>query len=83
MCVYVCVYIYIKVKKRYMRTICITRVSVAHGAAVPRGFLTARPSVFVSSPRDLNRGEKTEEAKRRGERKNKIKFKKTGFLIAN
>ena len=72
-CMCVCIYIYIKVKKRW-RTICITRVSVAHGAAVPRGFLTAHPSVFVSSPRDLNRGEKTEEAKRRGERKNKIKF---------
>lgn len=59
--------------KRWQTTY-LTCVSVAHGAAVPRGFLTARPSVFVSSPRDLNRGEETEETKRRGERtKKKIK----------
>lgn len=49
-------------------------VSVAHSAAVPREFLKARPSVFVSSPRDLSREEETEEAKRRGEQtKKKIK----------
>lgn len=53
------------------RTICLTCVSMAHGAAVPRGFLMARPSVFVSSPRDLSGGEETEEAKRRGERMKK------------
>lgn len=63
------------------RITCLTCASVAHGAAVPRGFLMARPSVFVSSPRDLNREEETEEAKRRGERtkKHKIKFKKQAF----
>lgn len=49
--------------------------TMAHGAAVPRGFLTARPSVFVSSPRDLSKGEETEEAKRRGERTKKKRSK--------
>lgn len=62
------------------------REHVAHGAAVPRAFLTTRLPVFVSRVQEISaEKKKTEEAKRRSEASERAseRKKETGFLIAN
>lgn len=54
---YIHTYMYKRTTRGQNTHVCLTRASVVHSAAVPRAFLTARPSVFVSGPKDLNRGE--------------------------
>lgn len=58
---------YIYMNERTRGRTCLTRVSVAHGAAVPRAFLTARLPVFVSRVQEISAEERRKLKRRNGE----------------